>query len=118
MNPFKNKILLSNHDAYHIVNFEDILYCKSNNSSTIFFLINGQRISTSLPIGCIEERLSKYSFIRSHQSYIVNAMHILSVRKNQHVEIELINHSVLPVSTRRKATLMQFISKMERIQST
>ncbi len=116
MNQFEEKILLSNNDAYHIVAFAEILYCKSHNSSTIFFLSNGEQISTSLSIGSLEERLVKHSFIRSHQSYIVNMQHIIRIHKRHNIELELTNQCVIPVSTRKKSVVMQFVEKMERFQ--
>ncbi len=116
MNQFEDKIILSTNDAYHIVSFEDILYCKSKNSSTTFFLNSGEQIITSLSIGSLEQRLEKHSFIRSHQSYIVNMHHILRIHKHNGIELELINHSLIPVSTRRKSVVMQFLDKIEHFQ--
>ncbi len=117
MDQLQDKILLSNKDAYHIVTFDDILYCKSKNSVTIFYLLNGEEIITSLAIGTLEERLVKHSFVRSHQSYIVNMNHISRIHKNNGIELELTNRCILPVSTRRKSAIMQFIGKIERFQS-
>lgn len=116
MNQFEEKILLSNNDAYHIVAFAEILYCKSQNSSTIFFLSNGKQICTSLSIGSLEERLAKHGFIRSHQSFVVNIQHVIRIHKHHNIELELTNQCIIPVSTRKKSVVMQFIGKMERFQ--
>ncbi len=116
MNQFEDKIILSTNHAYHIVSFEDILYCKSNNSSTTFFLNSGEQISTSLPIGSLEQRLAKRSFVRSHQSYIVNMLHVLRVHKQNGTELELTNHCLIPVSTRRKSAITQFLDRIEHFQ--
>lgn len=116
MNQLEGKILLSTNDAHHIVSFDDILYCKSENSSTTFFLCNGEQINTSISIGLLESRLGEHSFVRSHQSYIVNMKHILRIHRHKEIELELINDNFLPVSTRRKSTVMQFLNKIERIQ--
>jgi two-component system, LytTR family, response regulator len=116
MDQFEGKIMLSTSNAHHIVSFEDILYCKSENSSTAIFLCNGEKISTSISIGLLESRLVEHSFIRSHQSYIVNMKHILRIHRHKEIELELINDTFLPVSTRRKSVVMQFFNKIERIQ--
>lgn len=116
MDHFEDKILLSTIDAYHIVAFEDILYCKSENSSTTFFLRGGEKISTSLAIGMLESKLSSETFVRSHQSYIVNTHHILRIIRQKETELELSNHTLVPVSTRRKGLVMQFLEKIKRIQ--
>lgn len=116
MNKFENKIMLSTNDAYHIVAYEDILYCKSENSSTTFFLRNKEQIITSLSIGSLEPRLAKHSFIRSHQSYLVNTQHILRIRKQGASELELINQCVIPVSTRLKSSVLRFLENIERFQ--
>lgn len=57
---------------------ETILFCKSDNNYTIFYLQNNQKQVASKPIFEYEELLSPHGFIRSYQSYLVNSRFVKS----------------------------------------
>lgn len=57
---------------------ETILFCKSDNNYTVFYLQGNQKHTSSKPIFEYEELLSTHGFIRCHQSYLVNGIFIKS----------------------------------------
>jgi two-component system LytT family response regulator len=111
----KNKIIamqritLNTIDAIHLVKIQDILYCKSNNSYTTFYLTNHKPIIVSRSIKEIEEQLRKSSFIRSHQSYLVNPKHVVEVSKANNYAIVLSDNSRIPTSTRKRKEILQIL---------
>lgn len=57
---------------------EKILFCKSDNNYTIFYLKDNQKYTSSRPIFEYDELLGTEGFIRCHQSYLVNSIFIKS----------------------------------------
>jgi two-component system LytT family response regulator len=110
------KILLSTHDFYHIIDINQIVYCKSSNSYTTFYLSNDEKITTSTSIKEIEKQLLNDNFIRPHQSYLVNIQFIKAVRKTSSCEFILKNGCCIPVSIRKKMKVLQLIEKSIRFQ--
>ncbi|RZM19040.1 MAG: response regulator transcription factor, partial [Pedobacter sp.] len=68
----QKKIALADVDEIRYVDIDAIVYCKSVNSYTTFFLLDGLKITVSKGIGEYEELLMPYGFVRTHQSYLVN----------------------------------------------
>lgn len=103
------RISLNTSDAVHLVQVKDILYCKCDNNSTTFYLANHEPIIVSRSIKEIEEQLSKLSFFRSHQSYLVNINHVIELKKNNNYSIILSDNSLIPTSTRKRKEILQIL---------
>jgi len=106
------KIILRNSDNMYVIDIEDIMYCRSDNSYTTFYLENGETVLMSKSIKEYNEILSEYGFFRSHQSYLVNLHYIAKLSKHDGGCIVLQNNKQLPVSTRRKANLLSILDKL------
>lgn len=110
------RVILSTHDFFYFVDVSDILYCRSENSYTTFYIQDEEPITVSISIKKVEQMLDSQLFIRSHQSYLINAYQIKSIHKTLGSEILLSNGVVIPISSRRKKDIMQFLSNWQRIQ--
>lgn len=106
------KIVLRTAEAMHIIDISDIVYCKSDNTYTTFYLTDGIEILVSRPIKEFANMLEEYNFIRPHQSYLVNLNFIKMLDKSDGGFIILTTGSNIPVSTRRKHSLMQILDKL------
>jgi len=106
------KLVLKTIDSLHVVDADDIFFCRSDNSYTTFYLVNDEKIMVSKSIREYEELLSSYGFFRPHQSYLVNLNQISKIDKTDGGFIIMKNHKEIPISTRRKQTLMQAIEKL------
>lgn len=107
--PTAQRISLNTIDAIHLVQIEDILYCKCDNSSTTFFLTNHKPIVVSRSIKEVEKQLADSNFFRSHQSYLVNVMHIIEVNKANNYAIILSDNSHIPTATRKRKQITQIL---------
>ncbi len=105
------RITLNTIDAIHLVQIQDILYCKSKNSYTTFYLTNHTPIKVSRSLKEVEKQLSESSFIRPHQSYLVNPIHVLKVSKTSNYSILLSDKSLIPTSTRKRKEILQILLK-------
>lgn len=105
------RITLNTVDAIHLIKVRDIIYCKSKNSYTTFYLTNHSPITVSQSIKEIEQKLSESSFIRPHQSYLVNPIHAVKVNKTNNYSILLSDNSIIPTSTRKRKKILQILLK-------
>jgi two-component system LytT family response regulator len=103
------RISLNTIDAIHIVQIQDILYCKCDNSSTTFYLTNHVPIIISRSIKEVEKQLAESNFFRSHQSYLVNIGHIVEINKSDNYSIILSDNSLIPTSTRKRKEILQIL---------
>lgn len=72
---FPSTICLKSYNDYRYLDTKEILYLKSDNNSTDFFLANGNVVSAFKTLKSFEEQLPE-QFIRIHQSYILNSRYV------------------------------------------
>ena len=106
------KMVLRTAEALHLVNISDILYCKSDNSYTTFYIDGQKELLISKGMKEFEGILVQYGFIRPHQSFLVNVKFISKVDRTDGGFIILNNGVEIPVSSRRKQTLMQLLETL------
>jgi two-component system LytT family response regulator len=109
--PASQRISLNTIDAIHLVQIQDILYCKCDNSSTTFNLTNHAPITVSRSIKELETQLGTEFFVRTHQSYLVNINHIKEIKKSDNYTILLSDDSQIPTATRKRKEIMQILLK-------
>lgn len=103
----KKRIILKTLDNVYIVYEDDILYCKSEGNYTTFYTANDKNILVSKPIKKVIELLSENTFVRCHQSYLVNKKHVSRYNKQG---ILIIDPDIkIPVSSRRKDYVIEKI---------
>ena len=105
----KKRISLSTKNSIFFIATKDILYCKNNNSSTTFFIKNGDPVVISKGIKAVEKLLEGNDFIRPHQSYLVNRIHISHVDKTKPCSLVLSNQERIPISTRKRKEIIDMI---------
>jgi len=107
-----SKIMLRTVNALHLVNVNDILFCKNDNSYTTFHLISGEKIMVSKGIVFYAEILSESGFFRPHQSYLVNLQHVRKLDKTDGGSVILDSGDDIPISSRRKKGLIKLLENM------
>lgn len=100
--PDEHKIALSDAKEVRFIGVRDILYCKSDNVYTTFFIRGQDKIMVSRPMKEYEDLLVSYGFIRTHQSYLVNKSFIRSYSKEDGGYLLLEDRSQIPVSRQKK----------------
>ncbi|PJJ80247.1 LytR/AlgR family response regulator transcription factor [Mucilaginibacter auburnensis] len=81
---------------YVLVN--EIVRCEADNSYTFFYLTNRERILVSRSIKEYTDLLRSSGFIRTHQSHLINSIHIKSWVKEDGGLLVLTNGDKIPVS--------------------
>jgi two-component system, LytTR family, response regulator len=110
-NPFK-KIILSTMDGYFPIRFEEIIYCRADDSYTHFYLSGNKHHVVSRHLKEFEEMLVPHHFYRIHKSYLVNLNHIERIGKADGFTVFMSNNDELPVSFRKKEEFISLIKKL------
>lgn len=106
------KIVLPSQGGYQFVRLEDIVRCEADSNYTNFHLTNGRRLLVSKTLKHVEELLGDKDFFRIHQSHLINLRHVRSYLKGRSGQVEMDDGSVLDVSVRRKAALLEKIKSL------
>ncbi|MBC9930625.1 LytR/AlgR family response regulator transcription factor [Chitinophaga qingshengii] len=104
------RIALRSAEYTQIIDIEDILYCKSDRGYTTFYLKNGSSILVSKVLKEYEALLPEETFVRCHQSYLVNGNYVTRYYKDGYLEIT--NGEKVPVSDRKKEVVLGFIDRI------
>lgn len=112
LNPDVDSIVLSLLDTFQVVELRELMYCESDKGYTTFYLENGKKHLASKPIKEFEEHLLNHSFIRCHQSFMVNSKFIDRYEKSGTIILK--NNIKIPVSTRKKDSIVDFFFKWKK----
>lgn len=102
------KILISNGHCVRLVAQRHIVFCKSDNCYTSFFLDNGDELVVCQSLKKVQQGLDFNIFIRVSQSYLINKEYILLIDKKQKM-LELSGGHRIPFTK----TLNQLVSILE-----
>ena len=107
-----NTLILSLQDSFQVINLENLMYCESDKGYTTFYLQDGKKHLASKPIKEFEEQLVTNTFIRPHQSFIVNLEFIDKYDKSGTIHLK--NGKKIPVSTRKKDSFIKRLFSWDR----
>ena len=105
-------VALPTFEGIQVEKVENILYCKSENNYTIFFLKGGGgKIMVSKTLKEYDEILSDYNFLRVHQSYLINLAEVKRYVKGEGGYVILSNDDSVDVSRRRKQAFLDAVNQ-------
>jgi two-component system LytT family response regulator len=110
--PAEMKLCIPDMKGFRVIDLNDIIYCESESSYTIFHLQTGQPITASKSIVEYELLLEQNGFCRIHKSFLVNLRHIREYIRGEGGSIMLTNDKTIEVSRRKKEV---FIAKMKEL---
>lgn len=108
------KLGIATLEGKEYLEIEDIVRVEADGSYSVIFLKNGSKHLVSRNIGEYEILLQDQSFLRVHNSHLINIRYVSRYTKQDGGWIILNDHSEIPVSRRRKEifeTLMRKISR-------
>ncbi|MFL5753335.1 MAG: LytR/AlgR family response regulator transcription factor, partial [Bacteroidia bacterium] len=95
-----------------VLNVQDIVRCEADRNYTSFILAGGKKILVSNTLKEYDEMLSTYRFFRAHQSHLVNIDHIERYEKREGGFLIMKDKSMVPVSVRKKETLLSLLESI------
>jgi len=105
-----SKIALHTQEKIIVRELDEILYCNSSSNYSNFFFTDGSQFLVTRTLKEFELMLSDRGFIRTHQSYLVNTIHIKAYIKKDGGSLTMSNGDILPVSFRKRAEVMKALS--------
>jgi two-component system LytT family response regulator len=106
------RISLHTIDKILIVNIEDIIRCEADVNNTRFFLQNGESIFVTKTLKYYEDLLSEHTFLRVHQSHLINYRYLQAFLKKDGGYLSLKNNHLVPVAVRKKAEVMALLDQI------
>jgi two-component system LytT family response regulator len=113
INQLSSKMTLSVHadGGIRFLNLFEIIRLESEGSYTTIELKNGESILTSKHLGHYENKLESYGFVRVHNSHIVNKNYVKRLLNQDGGILELIDHTQVPVSRRKKKAVLALLEE-------
>src|SRR5450432_3605976 len=100
------KIALPTMEGLQMVEIDSIISCSSDSNYTNFFLRNNKKLTASRTMKDVEELLSDYSFLRVHNSFMVNLNEIHKYIKGEGGYLVMSDGTNIDVSRSRKEMLL------------
>jgi two-component system LytT family response regulator len=94
-------------EGLQLIPVDSILSCSSDSNYTILMLKNKQKLTSSRTLKEIEEMLEEYSFLRVHNSFLVNLNAVDKYIKGEGGYLVMSDGSTVHVSRSRKEMLLK-----------
>jgi two-component system LytT family response regulator len=104
------RIAVTGYNDIMVIEIDKILYLKSDNNYTTFYVEDDQQILSSKNIGYYEDILSSSNFFRVHNSYLINLKKIKRYIKGGAGSAEMENGEKIQVSVRRREEFIKILS--------
>lgn len=102
------KLIISNSDYIHVVQFDEIVFCQSDGCYTHINLHNGQKHTLAKSLSKICTQLSSSEFIRISQTYLINKTFVNKIDRKKK-NLYLLDRTIVPFTISLK-NLMELIS--------
>ena len=104
-------LVIPNNKGFEVVRISDLIMCEADGYCTHFKLINGKKVTSSKNLKYYEELLDKHTFLRVHNSYMININYVKSY--SHQGEIFLAAELNCPLGNTYKSTFVDTFSRMK-----
>ena len=102
-----NRIAFHSKKSIDFVSIENIIFLKAESNYTRIIMKNDEQHMVSRTLKSFEKAIRSTSFVRIHQSYIINIDYLQSIEQN----IAVVANHQLPISRSRKNDTINSIKK-------
>lgn len=103
-------------DGLDFITVAEIIFCKSENNCTDFYLTAKRKIRATKTLKWVEELMREHNFFRVHDSYLININHIKKyIRGGEGGMVELTDKYEADVSRRRKDAFLKALTDLNMI---
>ena len=105
----RHTISLITQEEIRVVNISDIIRLQAMGNYTQFYISDNSKVLVTKTLKDFEKILGS-SFLRVHQSHLINMSHVRAYIKTEGGYIEMVDKSHVPVSVRKKPQVMSILS--------
>lgn len=109
-----NKIAIPVTDGIEFIDVSKIIYCKSQNNYSHIYLVCGKEILISKTLKDVEAVLDSFSFLRVHQSYLINPNYMQKYSRNDGGYLVMINGQHIPISNMKKKLIADLFNTVRK----
>ncbi|MEL6672377.1 MAG: LytTR family DNA-binding domain-containing protein [Bacteroidota bacterium] len=106
------RLALNTLEKIHVVQLPDIVRLESSANYTIFHFKDKRQLLVTKTLKEYDQLLNNYGFIRVHQSHLINRQMIKEFVKIDGGYLVMTDGTEVPVSSRKRASVMQMISDL------
>jgi two-component system, LytTR family, response regulator len=111
----QRKIAVPSGNTIKLLQPEQILYLKADNTYTEVFLLDGSKLVVSRTLKNFEDSLADdKTFFRCHKSYIVNMAYVTQLNKSDGGSLLIHDHIEVPISQERVQEFIELLSMIRR----
>jgi two-component system LytT family response regulator len=111
----QSKIALPTTDGLEFIHIANIIRCQAESNYTSIFLNTGESFLICRTLKDVETILRHHSFIRIHQSHLINLMHLRKYARADGGYIVMTDDVQLSISRAYKQQVQDAISRVERL---
>ena len=111
----QHKIALATQHGYEMVYIKDIMYCTADGSYTHFHFVSGSVLVVSKNLKYYENLLNDYSFIRGHNTTLVNLRFVKRIDRTGGGSIVMDDDKELPLAKAKRLELESRIKENRRL---
>jgi two-component system, LytTR family, response regulator len=104
-----SKIALSTMEGIEVIEIASIVRCQSDSNYTTIYFENNKKKLFCKTLKALEELLDGKSFMRIHQSHLINLQFLKKYNKGDGGDVELKNGEILPVARNKKQDMLTFL---------
>lgn len=105
----KDRLAINDMHGTTYIPYNHIVACESNNNYCIIHLKDGTSNTVSKTLKYIEQAINSNTFLRIHQSYLVNTEFINRYLKSDGGSLEMLNKKIFPISKSYKEKVSNFL---------
>ena len=103
----ENQIYITRGEVTTAIDLNRAAYFESMLKKTVVHYADGEILTVSMPLKELERRINSISFVRTHQSYIVNLAHVTRALKTKLVLAD----TDIPISRKYSASAADAVSR-------
>lgn len=107
----KHKVKIQSKDHVRFYKLNDIIHLESVGNKTKLYHSDQNQIEINESLNSIEIQLQDFPFFRTHLNHIVNLHHLVKVAEDTEDNIELSNGDIVPLTSSKKKTIIEFLYK-------
>lgn len=110
----KSKISVPVSDGFEFIEVNNIMYCKSQSNYTTLFLVDGSNVMVSKTMKEVQKTLDHFSFVRVHQSHLINPNYMKKYYKNDGGYLVMQDQTSIPVSNQNRKLVVGIFEAIKR----